>query len=336
MSRLLQISLGLAVALCFSLNGGGAILELVRTTDLPGIEGDLDHLAIDTAGQRLFVTAEDNGTLRVIDLKTGKLARTVKGFKNPHSILYLPGQSELYVTDGSKAVQVLDSNTFTVKKTIATTPGADSIGVDSKNHLMYAVTGGKDVPMTHYALSEIDVKSARLLKELPIDAIHVEAMALEESGSRLFVNVTDKNYLAVFDRGSGKMTAQWRIAEARENAPIAFDEAHQRLFVVCRDPGMLVILDSNTGRSVAHFKTGSRADETIFDKAHHRIYVMAGEGKIYPYDEVDADHFKPVAPIPSAPGAKTALLSPDASQLYVVVSPGEGKTGAKVLTYAVN
>src|SRR5260370_21447624 len=195
MSRLLQIWLVAAVALCFSVNGGDAILELVRTTDLPGIEGDLDHLAIDTAGQRLFVAAEDNGTLRVIDLKTGKLVRTVKGFKNPHSILYLPGQSELYVTDGSKAVQVLDSNTFTVKKTIATTPGADSTGQDADNHLMYAVTGGKDVPMTHSALSEIDVKSAPLLKQLPIDPIHVEAIALEHSVPRLFANATGKNYL---------------------------------------------------------------------------------------------------------------------------------------------
>src|SRR6266853_729496 len=150
----------LLLSLCGALTATGAILDLVKTTELPGIEGDLDHLAIDTAGQRLFVTAEDNGTLRVIDLKTGKLVRTVKGFKNPHSILYLPGQYELYVTDGSKAVQVLDSNTFTVKKTIATTPGADSIGVDSKNHLMYAVTGGKDVPMTHSAVSEIDTQSA--------------------------------------------------------------------------------------------------------------------------------------------------------------------------------
>jgi DNA-binding beta-propeller fold protein YncE len=152
----------------------------------------------------------------------------------------------------------------------------------------------------------------------------------------LFVNVTDKNYLAVIDRTTGKITAQWRIAEARENAPIAFDEARQRLFVVCRNPGMLVILDSKSGRSLASFPTGARADEIIFDQTHHRVYVAAGEGKIYPYDEVDADHFKPLPPIPSAPGAKTALLSPDGSRLYVSVSPGEGKTGAKVLTYAVN
>jgi DNA-binding beta-propeller fold protein YncE len=336
MRFLLHLSIGLALTSFGARGGTGALLSLVHTTDLPGIEGDLDHLAIDTAGQRLFVAAEDNGTLRVIDLKTGKLVRTVKGLKNPHSILYLPEQAELYITDGSKEVKVLDSNTFAVKKTIATMPGADSIGVDRRSHRLYAVTGGKDVPMTSSAVTEIDTQAARVVKELPIDAIHVEAMALEESGPRMFVNVTDKNYLAVIDRAAGKVTAQWRIREAKQNAPIAFDEEHQRLFVVCREPGTLVVLDSKSGKTVASFPTGQRADETIFDKAHRRIYVAAGEGKIYMYEEVDADHFKPLAPIPSAPGAKTAVLSPDGSRLYVSVSPGEGKTGAKVLTYAVN
>ena len=134
MKRLLRpsaaVALAFAVALLWAQGAGGAILDLVQTIDLPGIEGDMDHLAIDSAGGRLFVTAEDNGTLRVIDLKTGKLVRTVKGFKTPHSILFLPDQAELYIADGSKAVQVLDSNTFAVKRTIPTTPGADSIGVD--------------------------------------------------------------------------------------------------------------------------------------------------------------------------------------------------------------
>jgi DNA-binding beta-propeller fold protein YncE len=333
MKRLLTLLLSLGMAFG---TAQSAVLNLVGTTELPGIEGDLDHLAIDTAGQRLFVCAEDNGTVRVIDLKTGKLVRTVKGFKTPHSILYLPEQSELYITDGSNAVQILDSITFAVKRTVATTPGADSIGVDRKNHLLYAVTGGKDVPLPTSAITVINTQSGKMLKEVPINAIHVEAMALEDSGSRLFVNVTDKNYMAVIDRSTGKITGQWHIAEAQENAPVAFDEPHQRLFVVCRKPGKLVVVDSKSGKSLASFPTGEHADEVIFDKAHHRIYVTAGEGKIYPYDEVDADHFKPLAPITSASGAKTAVLSPDGSRLYVSVSPGDGKTGAKVLTYAVN
>ena len=328
--------LSFAVLFAFISNARPSTLRATGATDLPGISGDLDHLAIDTAGQRLFLAAEDNGTLRVIDLKTGKLERTVKGFNTPHSILFLPDQNELYVTDGSKAVHVLDATTFQVKKTIPTMPGADSIGVDGTNHLLFAVSGGKDVSMTRSAISVIDTKTGTLVKEIPIDAAHVEAMALEKSGSKLYVNVTDKNYLAVIDRNTGKILNQWHVAEAKQNAPIAFDEANRRLFVVCRDPGKLVVLDSTTGRSIASFPTGAKADEVVFDAAHHRIYVASGEGKIFPYEEVDADHYKPLDPIESAPGAKTAVLQPDCSRLFVAVSPGEGKTGAKVLAYSIN
>src|SRR6516165_6675843 len=177
-----------SITLCAAVSAANPTLQLVSTTPLPGISGDLDHLAIDTPGQRLFLAAEDNGTLRVIDLKTGKLEQTVKGFNTPHSILYLPATHDLYVTDGSKSVQVLDSETFTVKRTVPTTPGADSISVDSLRGRLFTVTGGKDVTMTTSAISEIDTKSAKLLREIPIEAAHVEAMALENSGSRLFVN----------------------------------------------------------------------------------------------------------------------------------------------------
>lgn len=313
-----------------------APLALVSTLDLPGISGDMDHLAIDTAGKRLFVAAEDNGTLRVIDLSRGALAQTVKGFNTPHSILFLPGRRELIVTDGSKSVKVLDSDSFIVKKEISTTPGADSIGVDLANHLLYAVTGGKDVSMTRSAISAIDTQSEQLKKEIPVNAAHVEAMALERSGPRLFVNVTDKNYVAVIDRAAGKLIAQWPIKEARQNAPVAFDEPNHRLFVVCREPGTLVVLDSETGRSIASFSTGARADEAVFDSVHHRIYVTAGEGRIYIYQQTDPDHYTPLKPVASAAGAKTALLSPDATELFVAVSPGEGKVGAKILRYEVN
>jgi len=217
----LSVALLLGALLTSGLQLFATELELVATTDLPGVSGDMDHLAIDTGGQRLFVAAEDNGTVRVIDLKTRKVLRTLKGFETPHSILFLPDQKELYVTDGSKSVKVLDSDTFQVKKTVSTTPGADSIGVDRTNHRLYAVTGGKDVKMTTSAISEIDTHQGKLLKELPISAAHVEAMAVESPGPRLYVNVTDKNYLAVIDRETGKLIAQWHISEARQNAPLA-------------------------------------------------------------------------------------------------------------------
>ena len=336
MKRTACFLLFLASTMVPAASASSSVLKLIATTELPDVSGDMDHLAVDMAGQRLFVCAEDNGTVRVIDLKTHNVLRTLKGFDTPHSILFLPDQKELYITDGSKEVKVLDSNTFEVKKTIPTTPGADSIGVDRENHRLYAVSGGKDVKMSTSAIADIDTNSAKLIREIPINAAHVEAMAVEKNGSRLYVNVTDKNYLAVMDRGTGKMIAQWHINEAKQNAPIALDDANKRLFVVCRDPGMLIVLNTDGGKTIATFPTGARADEVVFDAAHRRIYVTAGEGKIYPYEQVDADHYRALDPIISAPGAKTAVLCPGGSSLFVSVSPGEGKTGAKILMYAVN
>ncbi len=332
----LIIAAALTNAMALAETSTVAPLELRHTVDLPGISGDLDHLAIDPSNGRLLMAAEDNGTVRVINLKTDKQAQTVRGFKTPHSLLEFPAMHKVFITDGSDAVQVRDSNTLQLIKKISTTPGADSIGFDAERGLLFAVTGGKDVDMKNSFISVIDVKQDKLLNEIPIDAAHVEAMALERSGSHLFVNVTDKNYLAVIDRKTMKVVEQWPIHEAKQNAPIAIDEANHRLFIVCRDPGTLLVLDSNTGKTIANFPTGAHADEVIFDAAHKRIYVASGEGRVYAYQQESADRYVALTPVISKAGAKTALLAADGSELFISVSPGEGKTGAQLLVYHVN
>ena len=42
---------------------------------LPGVEGRIDHLAADVAGQRVFVAALGNGTVEIVDLAQGKRQR---------------------------------------------------------------------------------------------------------------------------------------------------------------------------------------------------------------------------------------------------------------------
>jgi hypothetical protein len=46
-------------------------LRLAQTIALPGVEGRIDHLAVDVQNQRLFLAALGNNTLEVIDLKDG-------------------------------------------------------------------------------------------------------------------------------------------------------------------------------------------------------------------------------------------------------------------------
>src|SRR5256885_15335618 len=80
-------------------------LKLLKSVDLPKYSGDFDHFAADVSGNRLFLAAEDHGTLEVFDLNTTKWLKTIKGFEVPHSILYLPGSHRLFVTDGGEGAE---------------------------------------------------------------------------------------------------------------------------------------------------------------------------------------------------------------------------------------
>src|SRR5712692_2517614 len=72
-------------------------LKLIANTPLPGFEGDFDHFAVDLKGKRLFLTAEDHKTVEVFDLD-GKPIKSIKGFGQPHAILFMPDVNKFIVT----------------------------------------------------------------------------------------------------------------------------------------------------------------------------------------------------------------------------------------------
>ena len=61
------------VALVLALVAPAAELEFVQTIQLKGKAGGLDHVALDSKRDRLFVANKANNTLDVVDLKGGKL-----------------------------------------------------------------------------------------------------------------------------------------------------------------------------------------------------------------------------------------------------------------------
>lgn len=58
-------------------------LELTNTITLPNVKGGFDLMAVDAVGKRLFVAAQDNHTLEVIDLNTMKSLQSVPNFEEP-------------------------------------------------------------------------------------------------------------------------------------------------------------------------------------------------------------------------------------------------------------
>lgn len=310
-------------------------LKLAGAVELPGYTGDFDHFAIDRKDGRTFLAGEESAELEVFDLNSGKILQRIKGFGAPHSILYMPDTNEILVVDGEKPSQVFDAATLRVKRSYVLPKGADSVGYDGSSRHLWVVTGGKDVPQKDSNLIELDPVTGKILKSVHFDADHVEAMAVEQRGPSLYINVTDKNYLAVVDKASGKIVKQIPIREAEQNAPIAMDEKNHRLFEVTRKPGKLLILNADTGKTIASFSAPERTDEVVFDPDNKRIYVAGGQGYVSVVQQDGPDKYSEIARVASLPGAKTEILDRESKRLWVAASPGETKAMAKVLRFDV-
>src|SRR5207302_5909861 len=197
--------------------------------------------------------------------------KTIKGFEVPHSILYLPDSQKLFVTDGgdgsSGMSKVLSAPDLKILQTVQLVPGADSLAYDARNNRAYVVTGGKDVKMKESVISLIDTTDFSKKADLKLPSAHVEGMALESQGIRMFVNITDHNEIDVIDRSSLKVVDRWPLQGVGENSPMILDEANHRLFIVCRNPAKLVVFDTNSGKQIGAWDTAGHSDGMAFNVA---------------------------------------------------------------------
>lgn len=310
-------------------------LVLVGRSNLPGYDGDFDHLFADIGENKLFVAAEDHGTVEVFDLKTGKHLKTLTTFKTPHAFFLVPGTHRLIITDDS-GPRIMDDRNYKILGHIAVAPGADTEYYDGSTKHLYIVSGGGDVNLKNCWLNEIDPWSGKVLRQLEFDSDHVEAMQAEQHGGRIFINIADKNEVDVIDKESLAITGHWPIAGATVNLAMALDEPSHRLFVVTRKPTRMFALDTQDGKIVATIDVPDINDGIAFDAARRRIYVPGAVGQIGVYQELDPDHYREIALVPSAPGGKSDLLVPALNEFFVAVSPQYNKPPAgAVLRYKV-
>ncbi|MGH8296785.1 MAG: YncE family protein, partial [Steroidobacteraceae bacterium] len=183
-------------------------------------------------------------------------------------------------------------------------------------------------------LNEIDPWTGQVLRKLELDSGHVEAMQAEQHGDRIFINVADKDEVDVIDKRTLRIVGRWPIAGARDNLAMALDESDRRLFVVTRKPTRMLVLDTRDGRIVANIDVPAVNDGISFDAVRKRIYVPGAVGEIGVYQEIDPDHYREIARVPSAPGGKSSLFVPQLSEFFVAVSPQYSKPPvAAVLWY---
>jgi DNA-binding beta-propeller fold protein YncE len=303
-------------------------LRKVQTIPLPGVQGRIDHLAVDLADGRLFVAALENGTLEVVGLQSGKRVEQVGGLQEPQGVAYVPGTHRLLVSEGGgSSADIYDARSLKLVDRVELGSDPDNVRYDPATDRAYVGYGGG----AGAALGVIDLKTDTQVADIKLSS-HPESFQLEKNGERIFVNVPDSREVAVVDRNKGSVVATWPIKAASENFPMALDEADRRLFIGTWSPPRLLVLDTKTGKTVANLGSVGDADDIFYDAKAKRIYVSGGDGAIRVFAQKDANHYESLGEVSTAEGARTSLFVPESRRLYVAV-PDYGGQQAAIRVY---
>src|SRR5258706_3440938 len=113
---------------------------------LTKVEGRMDHLSIDVKGKRLFVTAFDNHTLEVIDLKTGRQVHTISDLNEPQAPFYDPATNRLFVASGGDGtLKIFDGTTYRLLQNVPLGEDADNVRYDARSRHIVVGYGGEKI-----------------------------------------------------------------------------------------------------------------------------------------------------------------------------------------------
>ena len=302
-------------------------LQLKQTIPLPGVEGRIDHLALDASGERLFVCALGNNTVEVLDLRKGERIHSITGLGAPQGIVYIPELDRLFVANDKGGIcKIYDAKSFQTVGELNLKDDADNVRYDDATKKIYVGFGSGGIAV-------VNAPDGKQIGSIKLSA-HPEAFELEKQGKRIFINVPNSRDVAVIDRDKGEVIATWKTDLAFGNFPMALDETNHRLFLGCRMPSKLIVLNTDSGDVVTKIDISGDPDDVFYDSKRHRVYATCGAGKIDIIEQTGADAYRALAKIDTADGARTGLFVPERDTVFAAV-PHRGSQQAEIRAYRV-
>jgi hypothetical protein len=263
----------------------------------------------------------------VVDLRKGERVHSIGDLGSPQGLVYVPELDRLFIAnDKGGLCNIYDAKSWRLIGTADFQDDADNVRYDNATKQIYVGFGDGGIGV----INATDGKRVGSIKL----AGHPEAFELEKHGRRIFVNVPNAAHVAVIDRDKGEVTATWKTDRASANFPMALDEASHRLFIACRNPAKLVVLHTDSGETVTTLDISGDADEVFYDEKRRHLYAICGAGFVDIIEQADLDHYKRVARIPTASGARTGLFVAERDDLFIAV-PHRGTQAAEIRRYQV-
>jgi len=315
-----------AVSFAFSPRVAAQGTWAVEKTLHIGGDGGWDYVTVDATNHRLYIPRSTH--TMVIDADSGKTIADIPGQKHNHGVALVPEVGRGFISDGSGSVVIFDLKTNAVLGTVAAQPDADGIIFDKASGLVLVVSGDNGVLMT--LKPHADPRTASI--DPPIDLGGKPEFLAADGAGKVYINLEDKNQVAVVDLKARKVLAHWPVAPGGSPVGLSIDTGKRRLFIGCRNPQKLIVMSTDDGKVLADLPIGAGVDATKFDG--HQAFASCRDGKLFVAAESASGKFEIVQTVTTPVGARTMDIDPATHKIYLATAEFEeqkpGATGRPV------
>ncbi len=155
-------------------------------------------VAVNPSGTRVYVTNQDSNTVSVIDAATNTVTATIPVGSTPYYVTVNPSGTKIYVyNNGNLTVSVIDAATNTVTATINSNFPTGPVANPSDARIY--------VP-NYQSVSVIDDATNTVTAIIPV-GLNPQGIAVNPSGTRVYVVNRDDNSVSVIDAATNKVIA---------------------------------------------------------------------------------------------------------------------------------
>lgn len=294
----------------------------VEKTFRVGGDGGWDYVTVDAPAHRLFVTRSTH--TMAIDTETGKVLGDISGQIRSHGVAIVPRLNRGFITDGggSGAIFVFDLKTYSVLGRIATVPDSDGIIYDAASDKVLAVSGDGNSLMTFSP--DIDPMNGKI--DPPIQLGGAPEFLASDGTGKVYINLEDKDVVAVVDLQSRKVVARWPVAPGGHPVGMAIDAKAHRLFIGCRNPQKMIVMDSRDGKVEAALPIGAGVDATRVHEG--QAFASCRDGSLTVIAEKEGK-FEVEQTVKTEEGARTMGLDSETNRIFLPTAQLEPNPGGR-------
>lgn len=271
--------------------------KVVRKVEVGG-EGGWDYLTFDSAARRLYVPRSTR--VLVLDADSFTAAGEISNTQGVHGVALAPELSRGFTSNGrANTITIFDTRTLkTIAEVKATGENPDAILYDAATKRVFAFNG-----RTANA-TVLDAASGEVAGTIALDG--KPEFAAADGKGRVFVNIEDRNLIAVIDAKKLVVEKKWPLAPCEEPSGLAIDRGRGRLFAGCHNR-LMAVVDADSGRVVATVPIGEGVDANAFDSGSGLAFASCGDGTLT-VARAEGAGYAVAQTVTTQPGARTMAL----------------------------